>query len=205
MRNSGQYVILACSLIMVAAVTWGIINPGIFGYPYVAGPALLGLSDEGIFFGIVFASATISIVAFIWTKQLNIAALLSPTGGSQVLASLSSILIVFVLAVIFYTAGNGFATAVLVGAFGGIVHEIAQSSGKFFLPGVGDGYLYLGGLFGLLEGGVAGLILATNLLNPASSTLAPTTVLISISFLAGVGIKGFSEAVAGQKVIQGTT
>jgi hypothetical protein len=88
-----------------------------------------------------------------------------------------------------------FLTAVFVGALGGIVHELAQSNGRFILPHEDEDLqgkgVYLGGLFGLISGGVAGLILAQGLPEGEVSTR-----LLSEAFLAGLGLKGFAEAVA---------
>ncbi len=59
-------------------------------------------------------------------------------------------------------------------------------------PGKERGDIYLGGLFGLIAGAVAGLLVAQGL--PSSSAISNGW--LSEFFLAGLGLKGFSEAVA---------
>src|SRR5881396_2303559 len=57
------------------------------------------------------------------------------------------------LAWISYSLNVLFLAAVFIGGTGGLVHEIAQSNGKFITPhkGSNTGELYLGGLFGQLK------------------------------------------------------
>ncbi len=103
---------------------------------------------------------------------------------------------VFVLATLLIAiagySSNPFATVIAVGAFGGLVHEIAQSKGTIVFPRPdANGNYYLGALYGLIAGGVAGLILAQGVPTSASTT----TQLVSEAFLAGLGLKGVSEAV----------
>ena len=108
------------------------------------------------------------------------------------LASVLSILATVVLAWVSFATNNVLLAPIFLGAMGGMIHEIAQSNGKFILPTRDtDGNWYLGGLFGLIAGGVAGLLLAQG--------LKETTVgvgLVSESFLAGLALKGFADAVA---------
>lgn len=104
-----------------------------------------------------------------------------------------SIVVTIILALLSYELlKNAFLTSILLGALGGVVHEIAQSNGKLMFPQRDADGVYLGGLFGLLAGGIAGMILAQGL-----SPGGLSTSLVSESFLAGLALKGFSEAVAG--------
>ena len=109
--------------------------------------------------------------------------------------SIVSVLGIAVLAWISYAENSVFFTAILVGATGGLVHEIAQSNGRFILPqrDTKDDW-YLGGLFGLVAGGVSGIILVSGLAETPVSTR-----LIGEAFLAGLGLKGFADAVAAQR------
>lgn len=104
-----------------------------------------------------------------------------------------SIIWVVMLGWLSYSRNNLFLTAIFAGALGGIIHEIAQSNGRFIMPHEDPiaKDVYLGGLFGLISGGVAGLILSQGLVEGAVSTR-----LVSEAFLAGLGLKGFAEAVA---------
>jgi hypothetical protein len=117
----------------------------------------------------------------------------SPITPAQVATVLSIIIAIFVASVAVVTK-NVLVTAISVGALGGIVHEVAQSSGKVIIPKPDEksGDVYLGGLFGLIAGGVAGLLVVQGLpdVAPISNSW------LSQFFLAGLGLKGFSEAVA---------
>jgi hypothetical protein len=82
--------------------------------------------------------------------------------------------------------------AIIVGALGGLSHELVQSQGKYMLPACDDkGNYCLGGLVGLLEGGIAGVILLQGQTIPIAN---PQTLLIS-AFLAGLALKGVSDSV----------
>jgi hypothetical protein len=105
-------------------------------------------------------------------------------------AVFASIIITIVFASITYYK-NPLLSAIFVGALGGVVHEIAQSNGRLMFPQTTSDGVYLGGLFGLLAGGIAGLILVQGVSGLASPSL------LSEAFLAGLSLKGFSEAVAG--------
>ena len=110
------------------------------------------------------------------------------------IGTFAAIVIAVVVAAYGVTSSNVLLTAISVGAVGGLVHEVAQSNGKVIVPkpDEGSGDIYLGGLFGLIAGGVAGLLVAQGL--PGSA--AVTNSWLSEFFLAGLGLKGFSEAVA---------
>ncbi len=108
-------------------------------------------------------------------------------------AVFGSLIVTVILALIGYVVlKDTFFTSIFVGALGGVVHEIAQSNGKLLFPKTDTDGVYLGGLYGLLAGGIAGLILAQGL-----GGVGLSTTLLSESFLAGLSLKGFSEAVAG--------
>jgi hypothetical protein len=129
------------------------------------------------------------------------------------IATVLSLAITVAIALLGYARQNVLATTIAVAALGGIVHEIAQTGGKFMLPGKDEKdpkNVYLGGLYGLIAGGVAGLLLAQGVSQPGQllaqgansglSTNLLTTNLLSEAFLAGLGLKGVSEAVADQTV-----
>jgi hypothetical protein len=88
-------------------------------------------------------------------------------------------------------------TSIFVGALGGVVHEIAQSNGKLMFPQPASDGIYLGGAYGLLIGGVSGLILAQGQQILANGAFPPS--LIGEAFLAGLSLKGLSEAVTANK------
>ncbi|MEO0868257.1 MAG: hypothetical protein AAFY17_07375 [Cyanobacteria bacterium J06642_11] len=107
------------------------------------------------------------------------------------------------------------------GALGGLAHEIAQSGGKiFFIQKRQDG-LYLGALTGMVLGCVAGLLVLQGFLPTAqvcpaktvpdnlvkgceefvqSEPIAANTSLVLEMFLAGLSLKGISEAATGNEV-----
>ena len=93
--------------------------------------------------------------------------------------------------------------ALSVGALGGLVHEIAQSGGKIlFFERKLDG-IYLGSLAGAVLGAVAGLLAIRGLIiNPADAP-APTQ-LIYEALLAGIAMKGITEAAGGQALPAGS-
>lgn len=102
-----------------------------------------------------------------------------------------SILIVVVLIFYGYLIQNWLMVGICVGAIGGMVHELAQSHGQYMIPKVADGNFMLGGLMGLIDGGIAGLLMmqAQN-----SAPTNPQFFFISV-FLAGVALKGVNDAV----------
>ena len=93
--------------------------------------------------------------------------------------------------------------AVAVGALGGLAHEIAQSGGKIlFFERKLDG-IYLGSLAGAILGGVAGLLAIRGLIiDPAS--IPSNTELIYQAFIAGMALKGVTEAAGGQAIPSGS-
>jgi hypothetical protein len=88
--------------------------------------------------------------------------------------------------------------AISCGALGGIVHEVARSNGRFVLPKADHDTYYLGGLFGLISGGVAGLLLAQGFTGEHV-----TRSLLVETFLAGLALKGFAEAAATRRPNKG--
>ncbi len=117
-----------------------------------------------------------------------------PAISSSQWVTLASIIIAVIIGWVAVIEKNVLITAITVGALGGIVHELAQSSGKIIVPKTDTGSrdIYLGGLFGLISGGVAGLLIAQSLPDNAQITNS----WLSQFFLAGLSLKGFSEAVA---------
>lgn len=95
------------------------------------------------------------------------------------------------------------AIALSVGALGGLVHEIAQSGGKIlFFERKLDG-MYLGSLAGAVLGAVAGLLAVRGLIiDPAAAPSA--TQLVYEALIAGIALKGITEAAGGQALPPGS-
>lgn len=93
--------------------------------------------------------------------------------------------------------------AVSVGGLGGLAHEIAQSGGKiFFFERKLDG-IYIGTLAGAVLGAVAGLLAIRGLIvNPEGQL--NVTQLIYEAFIAGMAMKGVTEAAGGQAIPPGS-
>ena len=94
--------------------------------------------------------------------------------------------------------------AVAIGGLGGLVHEIAQSGGKIlFFERKLDGF-YIGSLGGVVLGAVAGImtvrgfVVDPTTLKP-SGTQGPVALMFEL-FLAGLALKGVTEAAGGQAV-----
>jgi hypothetical protein len=80
-----------------------------------------------------------------------------------------------------------------MGAIGGLAHEIVQSGGKFMFPDVDDsnGNYCLGGLFGIVAGGAAGVLLIESL-----GVITVGRLLIATAFSAGLAFKGIADGPA---------
>jgi len=92
--------------------------------------------------------------------------------------------------------------AVSVGGLGGLVHEIAQSGGKIlFFERKLDGF-YLGGLAGVVLGAAAGLLAVRGFLT--GNAEVDEVVIIYEAFLAGMALKGVTEAAGGQALPEGS-
>ena len=93
--------------------------------------------------------------------------------------------------------------AASVGALGGLVHEIAQSGGKImFFQRHQDG-MYLGSLAGVVLGAVAGILVIRGHLIASAAGNAPLVSTIQLSyeiFMAGLALKGVTEAATGNAV-----
>jgi hypothetical protein len=93
--------------------------------------------------------------------------------------------------------------AVSVGGLGGLVHEIAQSGGKiFFFERKLDG-IYIGALAGAILGAVAGLLAIRGLIINPAAPVNPRQ-LIYEAFLAGMALKGITEAAGGEALPAGS-
>ena len=91
---------------------------------------------------------------------------------------------------------NPFVFAAALGALGGLFHEFFQSGGRvLFFERKADG-MYLGSLAGMLMGAVAAMALAKGF--NASAAGASLQNLGYEAFMAGVTLKGISEAASGQ-------
>jgi len=89
---------------------------------------------------------------------------------------------------------HAFVVAVSAGALGGLAHEIVQSGGKFILPGTDESNNFcLGGLVGIIEGGVAGLLAYQGLLGTKAGVIV-TMQLVVASIAGGFALKGISDA-----------
>lgn len=110
-----------------------------------------------------------------------------------VLASIGILVIAY-----FSTPPNALILAIFAGGVGGIVHEFAQSGGRVAFPDLKEDGIYLGALSGLFLGMAAAFIL----FDPAQ----PSYIILTQSLLAGLGLKGVTEAVGGQVIqkVQGT-
>ena len=87
--------------------------------------------------------------------------------------------------------------AIAVGGLGGLAHEIAQSRGTILLVERKADGIYLGAIAGVILGAVAGLLAVKGLLiSPATQPSA--TQLIYEAFIAGLALKGITEAAGGQ-------
>lgn len=94
-----------------------------------------------------------------------------------------------------------FIFAASVGGIGGLLHEIAQSGGKIFLPRSEKDGLYLGAFSGIVLGAVSGFLLLKGVIDLEtlpSENINYFTVGYE-TFVAGLGLKGLSEAL-GTKV-----
>lgn len=92
--------------------------------------------------------------------------------------------------------------AASLGALGGLAHELAQSRGWFFFPQTTEDHThYLGAFTGMALGALAGALAVQSLV----TLKVPDTVDVSVgsvwwyqfaytSFLAGLSLKGISEA-----------
>jgi len=89
------------------------------------------------------------------------------------------------------------------GALGGLVHEFAQSGGKImFFKRYDDGY-YLGAIAGAVLGAVSGVLVVRGHLIAAASgqPLQISTIQLAYEvFLAGLALKGITEAAGGNPV-----
>jgi len=107
---------------------------------------------------------------------------------------MSLILLVIVLALgltFYYSFPRAFFMALFAGGIGGMIHEFAQSYGKFLLPNTdAKGNQCLGTLLGILAGAVAGLLVYKGLIPHAS--VGPELAVSAI--IAGLAAKGLADA-----------
>lgn len=94
--------------------------------------------------------------------------------------------------------------AAAVGALGGLIHEMAQSGGKIlFFERKADGF-YLGAIAGGVLGAVAGLMTIRGLLVDGGIPTGGATSLVYEALIAGIALKGVTEAVGGQAMPEGS-
>lgn len=90
--------------------------------------------------------------------------------------------------------------AAALGAVGGVVHEFAQSGGKVVKFEAHTDGLYLGSAAGLILGAVAGALAVQGTVVLAAETaglVVNPVALAYTAFLAGLALKGVTEAAAG--------
>jgi hypothetical protein len=92
--------------------------------------------------------------------------------------------------------------AASVGALGGLVHEIAQSGGRIMFFQTHQDGMYLGSLAGMVLGAVAGLlVIRGHLISGGTVAASVNTVQITYEvFIAGLALKGVTEAAGGKPV-----
>jgi hypothetical protein len=106
----------------------------------------------------------------------------------------------------YISAGKGWwiGIAAAVGALGGLVHEMAQSGGKIlFFERKADGF-YIGAIAGAVLGAVAGLMTIHGLLVDGGIPPGGATQLVYEALIAGMALKGVTEAAGGQAMPQGS-
>jgi hypothetical protein len=93
--------------------------------------------------------------------------------------------------------------AASVGALGGLAHEIAQSGGRImFFERHQDG-IYLGSLAGMVLGGVAALLVIRGHLMAQGAVAVTSVNTVQLTyeiFIAGLALKGVTEAAGGKAV-----
>jgi len=144
--------------------------------------------------------------------SLTLASAAPGTGGSEIVSMIITLIIAIGLGILATVTAKQFAPssprvlwlAIAVGGLGGLAHEVAQSRGTIlFVERRVDGF-YLGAIAGVMLGAVAGLLAVKGLLiNPRNAPGA--TELIYDAFIAGLALKGITEAAGGQAVPSGTT
>jgi hypothetical protein len=90
--------------------------------------------------------------------------------------------------------------AVSVGGLGGLAHEISQSGGKIMFFQKHEDGVYLGSVAGIILGSVAGLLVARGHLTGTAAPDVNTTELAYEIFVAGLALKGVTEAAGGTNV-----
>jgi hypothetical protein len=90
--------------------------------------------------------------------------------------------------------------AFALGSVGGLLHELAQSKGKIFFVERHDDGIYLGSLAGMVLGGIAALTVCRGLLVRETADVLTAVQYQSLAYeaiMAGIGLKGLTEATAG--------
>ena len=91
--------------------------------------------------------------------------------------------------------------AVFVGALGGLAHEFAQSQGRVLIPKKNQDGIYFGSLSGALLGAIAGILWVRGVVEGSASNPSLNSFVIE-AFLAGLALKGVTEAAATTQVPQ---
>jgi hypothetical protein len=123
--------------------------------------------------------------------------IISPPNGKKINQILSiAIFVALVVIGVLFTKEwqHAFIVALSGGALGGLAHEIVQSGGKFILPGTDESNNFcLGGLVGIIEGAVAGLLAYQGLLGTKAGVVV-TMQLVVASIAGGFALKGIADA-----------
>lgn len=98
------------------------------------------------------------------------------------------------LLIVYFTTRDLLLLALLAGSVGGIGHEFAQSGGTIAFYKVREDGVYFGSLSGWVLGAISGLLFFS-----ADSNQTPQIILVQ-SLLAGLALKGISEAIGGQVI-----
>ena len=108
-----------------------------------------------------------------------------------VLGTIIAIIVLILFLVWGLQSQNFLLAAICIGAMGGLVHEIAQSGGRYMLPHMDGTNFVLGGLMGVVDGAIAGLLLVQGQVMPISNA----TMFYATAFLAGLALKGVNDAI----------
>jgi hypothetical protein len=93
--------------------------------------------------------------------------------------------------------------AVSVGALGGLAHEIVQSGGKILFFQHREDGVYLGSIAGMALGTVAGVLVVRSQLPSVTGVDATPALMTELAyeiFVAGLALKGVSEAAGGNSL-----
>lgn len=109
-----------------------------------------------------------------------------------------------IIAIICARNGWWIGIAAAMGALGGLVHEIAQSGGTILrFERKADGF-YIGAMAGAVLGAIAGLMTIRGILVDGAAVQPKAVQLAYEALLAGIALKGVTEAAGGAPVPEGS-